>query len=73
MVSAPSATVSFPRRVVVSELGETPKEAIERFVRVEPQTAPSPESLGPDELLIAVRSASVGWVDLLMSSGQTLA
>jgi len=57
-------------RVVVSELGETPPEAIERFVSLEPMPVPDTATLAPDEVLVAIRSASVGWVDLLMTSGQ---
>lgn len=57
-------------RVVVSEFGETPPDAIERHLSLEPQPPPDLAALSPDEALIAVRSASVGWVDLLMTSGQ---
>jgi len=32
--------------------------------------APDPASLGPRDVIVAVRSAAVGWVDLLMTSGQ---
>lgn len=58
------------RRVVVSELGETPPDAIERFVSVASMDPPDVGSLAPRDVVIAVRSASVGWVDLLMTSGQ---
>ncbi len=58
------------RRVVVTEFAETPDEAIERFVRLEPQPAPDPASLQDDEVVVRVRAASVSWVDLLMTSGQ---
>jgi NADPH2:quinone reductase len=58
------------RRVVVSELGETPLEAMDRFVSIEPMPAPEPANLALREVLISIRSASVGWVDLLMTSGQ---
>ncbi|MFO0747812.1 MAG: NADPH:quinone oxidoreductase family protein [Myxococcota bacterium] len=58
------------RRVVVSELGETPLDAIERFAALVPQSAPDPASLAADDVVVAVKSASVGWVDLLMTSGQ---
>jgi NADPH2:quinone reductase len=56
--------------VVVSEFGETPPDAMDRFVSLEPMPAPDPASLAPGEVLVAIRSASVGWVDLLMTSGQ---
>jgi NADPH:quinone reductase len=57
-------------RVVVSELGETPLEAIERHAKLEPMRAPDPATLSARDVVVAVRSASVGWVDLLMTSGQ---
>ena len=52
------------RRVVVSEFGETPTEAMARFVSLQPMPAPDPATLGAAEVLVAVHSASVGWVDL---------
>jgi NADPH2:quinone reductase len=61
----------FPgHRVVVSELAESPEEAIERFVSLEPMEPPDVATLSPRDVVVAVRSASVGWVDLLMTSGQ---
>ncbi len=58
------------QRVVVRELGETPEEAMEKHIGVETMEVPAPEALSPRDVLIAVKSASVGWVDLLMTSGQ---
>lgn len=58
------------RRVVVSELGETPLDAIEHHTSLEPMAPPDTASLGPRDVIVAVRSAAVGWVDLLMTSGQ---
>ncbi len=58
------------RRVVVSELGETPPEAIEHHMALVDQSAPDPGALGPRDIIVAVKSVSVGWVDLLMTSGQ---
>lgn len=57
-------------RVVVRELAETPLEAIERHVSVEPMAAPDPARLSARDVIVAVKSAAVGWVDLLMTSGQ---
>jgi len=37
-------------------------------IRLEPQ--PAPTDLGPHDVLLQVRSCAVGWVDLIMSSGQ---
>jgi NADPH2:quinone reductase len=62
--------VSAPRRVVVTEFGETPDSAIEACTRLEPMVPPDPATLGPSDVLVEIRSASVGWVDLLMTSGQ---
>ncbi len=57
-------------RVLVAELAEDPLEAIEHHVRLEEQPAPDPAALRPTDAIVAVESASVGWVDLLMTSGQ---
>lgn len=57
-------------RVVVTELGETPEEAMERFVTVEAMPAPRSSDVGPGDVVVEVKSASVGWVDLIMTSGQ---
>ncbi len=53
-------------RVIVSELAEDPSEAIEAM-RLESFEVPTP---GPDEVVVEVRAAAVGWVDLIMASGQ---
>ncbi len=58
------------RRVVVEAFGESPMEALENHVKVVAQAAPDPADLAPDDVIVAVRSAAVGWVDLLMTSGQ---
>lgn len=57
-------------RVVVSELGEDPLTAIEHHAALAPMARPDPASLSARDVLVEVRSASVGWVDLLMTSGQ---
>ena len=58
------------QRVVVAEFGETPLEAIANHTSLEVMTAPDPATLGARDVIIGVRSAQVGWVDLLMTSGQ---
>lgn len=58
------------RRVVVSELGEDPLQAIEQHTSLVEMDAPDPATLAPNDVIVAVRSASVGWVDLIMTSGQ---
>jgi len=57
-------------RVVVSELGETPLEAIDAHASLAPQAPPDPANLRARDVIVAIRSAQVGWVDLLMTSGQ---
>lgn len=57
-------------RVIVSEFGESPTDAIERFMTLEEMPPPDVSQLSPRDVVIAVKSASINWVDLLMSSGQ---
>jgi NADPH2:quinone reductase len=58
------------QRVVVRELGEDPVQAVEQHVAIEPMAPPDPAQLGPRDVVVAVKSAAVGWVDLIMASGQ---
>jgi NADPH2:quinone reductase len=58
------------RRVVVRALGETPLEAIDAHCALEAMDPPDPRSLGACDVIVSIRSASVAWVDLLMTSGQ---
>jgi NADPH:quinone reductase len=57
------------QRVMVRELAEDPAAAID-LMALEPMPPPDPATLAPGDVIIAIRSASVGWVDLIMSSGQ---
>ncbi len=57
-------------RASIDALGASPLDTIERHLRVEAEPAPSADALAADEVIIAVKSANVGWVDLLMASGQ---
>jgi NADPH:quinone reductase len=54
------------QRAVQTVLGTSPLEALDHL-RIELQPSPEPQT---DEILIEVKAAAVGWVDLLMSSGQ---
>jgi len=58
------------QRVVVQRFGDTPMDALDTCVALQSQPAPNPADLGPTDVVVAVRSAAVGWVDLLMTSGQ---
>lgn len=58
------------QRVVVSEFAESPPEAIEHLTSLVAMPAPDVSRLSPRDVVIAIKSASVGWVDLLMTSGQ---
>ena len=58
------------QRVIVREFGDTPLDALARHVELVDQPAPDPASLSPRDVIVEVRSAAVGWVDLLMTSGQ---
>lgn len=54
----------------VYEFAEDPIAGVERCLKLEKQTPPQPATLKPHDVIIEVKSASVGWVDLLMTSGQ---
>lgn len=57
------------RHVQVKALAEGVDQALAGDTLVlEPQLRP--DQLGPDDVLVAIESAAVGWVDLLMTSGQ---
>lgn len=57
------------RHVVVDAFAESPLDGVDRL-RIEAQSPPDTSSLGPTDVVVSVRSAAVGWVDLLMLSGQ---
>jgi len=57
-------------RVVIRALGDAPLDALDADAALVAMPAPDPASLAPRDVIIAIRSAAVGWVDLLMTSGQ---
>lgn len=58
------------QRVLISELGDQPLDAIDNHASLVAMAAPSPAALTRHDVVVEIRSASVGWVDLLMTSGQ---
>ncbi|HEY1960723.1 MAG TPA: NADPH:quinone oxidoreductase family protein [Polyangiaceae bacterium] len=58
------------RRVVVDRFCDTPLDAIEHAMKLEPLPPPDTSKLGPRDVVVAIEAAQVGWVDLLMTSGQ---
>lgn len=64
------STLSKGQRVVVSHFAETPLDAIESAMELVPMDAPDVNALRATDVIVAVKSAAVGWVDLLMTSGQ---
>jgi NADPH2:quinone reductase len=64
------STLPEGKKVLLTEWGETPKDALSRFMRLVPQSMPDAASLDPKDVVLRVKSCAVGWVDLIMSSGQ---
>ena len=58
------------QRVRISEFAENPLEGVEKNITIEEQSPPNPSTLKARDVIIAVKSSAVGWVDLLMTSGQ---
>ena len=58
------------QRVIISEFGNDPIEALENHYRVEEFECPDPGLLGPNDVLIKIKACAVSWVDMLMTSGQ---
>lgn len=54
----------------MTRLGDDPMQALEAHTELVAMPPPDPEQLGPTDVVIAVKAAAVGWVDLLMMSGQ---
>lgn len=57
------------QRLMVRSFAEDPLEAIENHITLEETSPPDPSTLKPTDVIIAVKYAAVGWVDLLMTSG----
>ncbi len=57
-------------RVVVSQFGDDPLQAIDQHAALHEMAPPDPATLAARDVIVCIKSASVGWVDLLMTSGQ---
>lgn len=58
------------KKALISELGETPLDGINNYLKLVEQPVPDIDSLGDSDVLIAVKSAAISWVDVIMTSGQ---
>jgi NADPH2:quinone reductase len=58
------------RKVVVSAFADSPLDAIASNLSMQDMPPPDTARLKADEVVLTIKSASVGWVDLLMTSGQ---
>ena len=57
------------QRVILTHYADDPEQAIEQHLIIEEQPFPDTDRLQSTDVVVAVRSAAVGWVDLLMTSG----
>lgn len=58
------------RRLQITAFGEDPMDAVDNHLHAVAQPPPDPDTLADGDVVIAVKRAAVGWVDLLMMSGQ---
>jgi len=58
------------QRVRIAQFAENPVEGVEKNLYLENQDMPDTSALCSTDVIINVKSSAVGWVDLLMSSGQ---
>lgn len=58
------------QKVVVREFAEDPAQGIDLATSLVEQKPPSPSALRDTDVIVRVKSVQVGWVDLLMTSGQ---
>src|SRR5271168_463530 len=58
------------KKLVLTRYGKSREDAIDNILRLEDSPLPDVTKLQPQEVLVAVRSASVSFIDLLMMSGQ---
>jgi len=62
--------ISNPRCAQISQFAEDPVQGVEKNLHLVSQVKPNVQDLVSHDVLIQVRAAALGWVDLLMTSGQ---
>ena len=67
---SPTTQNAVGQRVRIAQFAENPIEGVEKNLYIEEQAMPDTSTLGSTDVIINVKSSAVGWVDLLMSSGQ---
>ncbi len=58
------------KKVHVNAFGETPMESVDEYVEIVDQAYPDTTSLNSKDVVLQVKSSAIGWVDLMMTSGQ---
>lgn len=58
------------KKAQITEFAETPLEGVNQILKIVDQAIPDVKTLGDTDVLIEVKSSAVGWVDLIMTSGQ---
>tara|TARA_B100000609_G_scaffold199469_1_gene203184 strand:- start:3061 stop:4185 length:1125 start_codon:yes stop_codon:yes gene_type:complete len=58
-----------PQQVFVTAFSEHPQDAISKHMKRREVSVPDVNALKSTDVVVAIRSSAVGWVDLLMTSG----
>jgi len=58
------------KKAQITQFAETPLEGVNEILEIVDQPKPDINKLAATDVLIEVKSSSIGWVDLLMASGQ---
>jgi NADPH2:quinone reductase len=58
------------KRIVLPRYAASQEDAVENVIQLQDMPPPDPAALKPNEVIVAVKSAAISFVDLLMLSGQ---
>lgn len=58
------------KKAQITQFAETPLEGVNEILQIVDQPMPDTNKLAATDVLIEVKSSAIGWVDLLMTSGQ---